>query len=417
MRWGNFYEFNMNNEGLAEKSIETAIARYVDAGELAGAAALVWRNGRADVTTVGRRDLVTGLPVERDTIFRIASMSKPVTTVAALMLLDEGRLELDQPITTCAPELARMRVLRHPEGPLDETDEAARPITFRDLLTHRSGFTYGDFHRGSIGRAQAETLGAQIDNVLTPDEWIARLATLPLIDHPGAGFHYGVSTDLLGFLVARLEGAPLSAVLERRIFAPLGMRDTGFIVPREKRGRRAGLCGFDAEGRLTTLEAAPGRHALEERPDSMTFESGGQGLWSTLDNYLAFARMLIGDDVNGAKLLRPETRAMMTSNQLTPEQRETTRMLGQPVFAAGHGYGMGVAVVMEPEKADPLRCRGGIGTIGWPGAYASWWQADPDDRSVLIFLAHNMLELPQMERGIGLGAWSAIADFHAVVTG
>jgi CubicO group peptidase (beta-lactamase class C family) len=407
----------MNNEGIAKRSIESAIARYVDAGELAGAAALVWRNGSvADVTTVGRRDLVTGLPVERDTIFRIASMSKAVTTVAALMLLDEGRLELDQPITTCAPELAGMRVLRHPEGPLDETDEAARPITFRDLLTHRSGLTYGDFHRGSIGRAQAETLGAQIDNALTPDEWVARLATLPLIDHPGAGFHYGVSTDLLGFLVARLEGAPLSAVLERRIFVPLGMRDTGFIVPREKRERRAGLCGFDVEGRLTALKAAPSLHALEDRPDSMTFESGGQGLWSTLDDYLAFARMLIGDDVNGAKLLRPETRAMMTSNQLTPEQRETARMLGRPVFAAGHGYGMGVAVVMEPEKADPLRCRGGIGTIGWPGAYAGWWQADPTDRSVLIFLAHNMLELRQMARGIGLGAWSAIADFHAVVT-
>ena len=119
------------------------------------------------------------------------------------------------------------------------------PITFRDLLTHRSGLTYGDFHRGPIGRAYAETLGAQIDNALTPDEWIARLATLPLIDQPGAGFHYGVSTDLLGFLIARLEGAPLSAVLERRVFAPLGMRDTGFVVPRDKRHRRAGLCGFD----------------------------------------------------------------------------------------------------------------------------------------------------------------------------
>ena len=128
--------------------------------------------------TVGRRDLVTGLPVERDTIFRIASMTKPVTTVAALMLLDEGRFDLDDPITHCAPELARMRVLRDPNGPLDQTDEARRPITFRDLLTHRSGLTYGDFHRGPIGRAHAETLGATIDNPLTPDEWIARLATL-----------------------------------------------------------------------------------------------------------------------------------------------------------------------------------------------------------------------------------------------
>ena len=106
----------------------------------------------------------------------------------------------------------------------------------------------------------------------------------------------------------------------------------------------------------------------------------------------------------------------MTSNQLTPEQRATTRMLGRPVFAAGHGYGMGVAVVMEPEEADPLQCRGGVGTIGWPGAYGSWWQADPTDGSVLIFLAHNMVELHQMADGIGLGVWSAIAAFHDVAT-
>src|SRR6185436_8555706 len=147
-----------------------------------------------------------------------------------------------------APELARMRVLRQPNGPLDQTDEATHPITFRDLLTHRSGLTYGDLHRGPIGRAHAETLGATIDNPLTPDAWIERLATLPLIDQPGAGFHYGHSTDLLGFLVARLEGRPLSAVLERRIFDPLEMRDTGFSVPPAKRARAAGSCGFDDEG-------------------------------------------------------------------------------------------------------------------------------------------------------------------------
>lgn len=395
--------------------IEDALLPEVEAGELAGAAALVWRNGAVrHVATVGRRELVSGLPVERDTIFRIASLAKPVTSVAALMLLDEGRFDLDEPITQCAPELARMRVLRDPNGPLDETDEALRPITFRDLLTHRSGLTYGDFHRGPIGRAHAETLGATIDNPLTPDAWIARLATLPLIDHPGAGFHYGHSTDLLGFLIARLDGAPLSAVLDRRVLAPLGMRDTGFAVAPEKQGRCAGLCGFDGEGRLTALSTAPGRQALAQRPDGMTFESGGQGLWSTLDDYLAFARMLIGD--SGTDLLRPETRAMMTSNQLTPEQRATARMFGQPLFAAGHGYGMGVAVVMEPEKADPLRCRGGVGTIGWPGAYGGWWQADPNDRSVLIFLAHNMVELHQMARGIGLAVWSTIATFHQIAS-
>ena len=293
---------------------------------------------------------------------------------------------------------------------------ANRPITFRDLLTHRSGLTYGDFHRGPIRQAHSETLGATIDNPLTPDEWIARVATVPLIDQPGAGFHYGLSTDLLGLLVARLEGEPLGAVLGRRIFAPLAMRDTGFVVPAEKTDRRAGLCGFDEEGRLASLTAAPGRQALAERPVGMTFESGGQGLWSTLDDYLAFARMLIGDCDVHERLLGPEMLALMTSNQLTPEERKATRMLGQPIFAAGHGYGMGVAVVMEPDHADPLRCRGGVGTIGWPGAYGGWWQADPTDGSVLIFLAHNMLELHQMARGIGLGVWSAIARFHEIVT-
>ncbi len=179
---------------------------------------------------------------------------------------------------------------------------------------------------------------------LTPDEWSARLATLPLIDQPGAGFHYGHSTDLLGFLLARLDGAPLSTVLERRVFGPLGMHDTGFTVPWTKRDRRAALCGFDSEGRLTTLSQAPGGHALAERPGDITFESGGQGLWSTLDDYLAFARM-----------------------------------------------------------------RGGAGTIGWPGAYGSWWQADPNDRSVLIFLSHNMVELQQwrVEPGSAAGTRSA----------
>ena len=401
-----------------QNSIETALGAYVEAGTLAGAATLVWRNGRvARTAAMGRRDLVTNLPVERDTIFRIASMTKPLTAVAALTLYDEGRFALDEPIARHAPELARLRVLRDPNGPLDQTDEADRPITFGDLLTHRSGLTYGELHRGPIARACADALGGHMDNTLGPDEWIARLGTLPLIDQPGAGFHYGVSSDLLGFLIARLEGALSVTVLEQRIFTPLGMRDTGFVVPREKRARRAGLCGFDAEGKLTALPATPGGHALAERPDDMTFESGGQGLWSTVDDYLAFARIFIGNGgVDGVRVLRPETCSMMTSNQLTPHQRRTARLLGRSLFAAGHGYGMGVAVVMEPDKADPLTCRGGVGTVGWAGAYGGWWQADPTDNSVLIFLAHNMVEGGQMASGIGLDAWSAIAKFHELAS-
>jgi len=402
---------------VTEEAIASVIAAPVAAGELAGAAALVWRKGEGlCAATVGRRDLNSGAPIERDTIFRIASATKPVTTLAALMLLDEGRFQLDEPITACAPELAQMRVLRHPDGPLDETDAARRPITFRDLLTHRAGLTYGEFHRGPIRSALGELLGGQIDNELTPGEWTTRLATLPLIDQPGAGFHYGISTDLLGFLIARLEGVSLGTLMRRRVFEPLGMHDTDFFVPAEKRDRRAGLCGFDRDGKLTPLSVAPGSHALKERPADMSFEAGGGGLWSTVDDYLLFARQLLGDAVNGAHLLRPETRALMTSNQLTPEQRVAARQFGRPLFAEGHGYGMGVAVVMEPDKADAIRCRGGVGTVGWPGAYGSWWQADPNDGSVLIFMSHNMAELPQMARGVGLGVWSVIERFHSIAT-
>jgi CubicO group peptidase (beta-lactamase class C family) len=397
-------------------TLESTLSEYVASGAVAGMVAMSSRPGRGTQSVaIGRRDVARDLPIVRDTIFRIASLTKPITTVAALTLLDEGRFDLDDSIARVAPELAHLRVLRDPDGPLDDTQPASRAITFRDLLTQRSGLTYPEFHRGPIRAEISSALGAQIDSALSPDEWIARLATLPLIDQPGAGFHYGVSTDLLGFLIARLEGATLGGVLRKRVFDPLEMHDTYFDVPHEKRQRRAALTGFDDAGHLATLEIAPGKHALAERPDTMTFEGGGGGLWSTADDYLKFARLFIGGGaVDDVRILRPETCALMTSNQLTPEQRAGARMFGQALFAEGkgHGYGMGVAVVTEPDKADVLRCRGGKGTVGWPGAYGSWWQADPTDGSVFVYLSHNMVELSQFARGIGLGTWSAIAAFH-----
>jgi len=406
----------MTTESDSNSALETVFHDDVAGSELAGFVALVWRPDRPIRSIViGRRDVDRDLPVTRDTIFRIASATKPITTVAALTLLDDGRFGLDDPITRVAPELRSLRVLEDPEGPLDATVPAGRAISFRDLLTHRSGLTYGEFHRGPIGRAYKATLGATIDNALSGDEWIAGLATLPLIDQPGAAFHYSVSTDLLGFLLARIEGTTLGAVLRQRLLKPLGMHDTDFNVPHDKRHRRAALTGFDAAGRLTTLAAVPGGHVLTERPDSMIFESGGQGLWSTADDYLAFARLFVGGGaVDGVRILRPDTCSLMMSNQLTTRQRSGARMLGQASFAKGHGYGMGVAVVIEPEHADVLRCRGGVGTVGWPGAYGAWWQADPNDGSVLVFLSHNMVNLSQLAQGIGLATWSAIATFHAL---
>jgi CubicO group peptidase (beta-lactamase class C family) len=147
----------------------------------------------------------------------------------------------------------------------------------------------------------------------------------------------------------------------------------------------------------------------------MAYVSGGQGLWSTLDDYLRFARMFVEKGaVDGVRLLRPDTLAMMASNRLTDGQRAESKMFGLPIFAAGHGYGMGVAVVTEPDKADPMRCGGGVGSVGWPGAYGGWWQADPNDGSVLIFLAHNMVELNQLAEGVGLEVWDAITQFQAL---
>jgi CubicO group peptidase (beta-lactamase class C family) len=400
---------------MIEEQIASAIGAYVDAGELAGAAALVWRDGKAHATTVGWRNVDARLPIERDTIFRIASMTKPVTSTAALMLFEQGRFALDDPITRWAPEFSRMRVLRSPDASLVETDPAERPMTFEDLLTHRSGLTDGDLHRGPIANAYREALGGAIDSEVAPDRWIERLAALPLIDEPGRSFHYGRSTDLLGLLIARMEEAPLEDVLKRRIFDPLGMTDTGFTVAREEHRRRAGLYGFDETGRLIALRTAPGGHTLPERPDDMGYVSGGQGLWSTLDDYLAFARMFVEDGaVDGVRLLRPDTLRMMASNRLTDHQRATSQMLGLRIFAQGHGFGMGVAVVMEPDKADPIRCGGGTGSVGWPGAYGGWWQADPNDGTVLIFLAHSMVRLDQLAKGVGLGVWSAIGQFQAL---
>ena len=396
---------------MGEEPIAATIGKIVDAGHLAGAATLVWQDGKViQVAGVGWRDIELKLPMERNTLFRIASMTKPITSTVALMLFDEGKFALNDPIAGWAPEFSQMRVLRSSTGTLDQTDPAERLITFEDLLTHRSGLTYGGWHSGPIAKAYKEALGADIDSELLPDDWIGRLAALPLIDQPGAAFHYGHSTDLLGLLIARMENAPLGDVLKRRLFDPLGMNDTGFTVPFEKQQRRAGAYGFDDAGQLCKRLAGPGNSFLPERPEGMAYVSGGQGLWSTVDDYLTFARMFLnGGTVNDFRLLQPETFKRMVTNCLSENQRVKARSM----LDAGHGFGLGVAMVLDPLKAGPQPCGGGMGAVGWPGAFGGWWRADPSNDSVLLFLAHNMLELEQLFGGIGLGIFDVISQFQA----
>jgi CubicO group peptidase (beta-lactamase class C family) len=386
------------------------LTRLVESGQLAGAATLVQRDGKNLCVCGGWRDVEAKRPIKRDTLFRIASMTKPITSVAALMLVEEGRIALTDPIAKVAPEFSQMRVLLSPDGPLHENAAAARLITFEDLLTHRAGFTYGDFQRGPIARAYREALGGDIDSDVVPNDWIERLAKLPLIGQPGSAMYYGRSTDLLGLLIARIEGAPLGVVLKRRIFDPLGMKDTSFWVPPEKRSRRAAAYGFNDAGTLIK-RVTWGGAVVPERTEHMAYESGGAGLWSTIDDYVNFARLFVeGGQMDGVRLLRPETLALIMTNRLSEEQRTNSGWLGRKPFAVGRGFGLGVAVILATDKADFMR-RGNVGSVGWPGAYGGWWQADPVEGSVSIFLAHNMVDPPQMARGIGLGVWSAIDAF------
>jgi CubicO group peptidase (beta-lactamase class C family) len=391
-----------------QEKLAATIDPMVSAGAMAGAATLMWRDGQVvQAAGFGWRDVAARLPIERDTLFRIASMSKPITSVATLMLADEGRFALEDPITRWAPELEQMRVVADPRAPLERTVPAQRAITFLDLLTHRSGLTYEFLSPGPLGAAYGAALGNMIDSELAPDDWIARLATLPLVDHPGAGFHYGRSTDLLGFLLARIAGKSFEQVLAERIFQPLGMKDTAFAVPTEKHPRRAEIYGFEDSGRI-----AP--RPIPERPQGLAYVSGGQGLWSTLDDFLTFARLFLGDGtVDGVQLLKPETLARMMSDQLTNEQRTGATIFGGPMFRS-HGFGLGVSIVRDPAQPSPILGGGGKGSVGWGGSFGGWWQADPTRGQVLIFLTHVSLEVDKMAKGIGMGAFGARMQFEAI---
>lgn len=371
-----------NRDALSQ--IGPALKGIVDQGALAGVVTLIWRRGEVvQVDAVGQRDIAGGKPMQRDTLFRIASMTKPITTLAALMLVEEGKLKLDDPVTRWLPELKDMLVLEAADGPLDATVPAQRDITVEDLMTHRAGLAYGFTSLGPIAHAHEEKLGSALANPHTPDEWLQRLGELPLSYQPGERFHYSHATDVLGFLVARIEGKPLGEVLKDRIFAPLGMNDTSFWTPPEKRDRLAKL--YQAgEGPLKDV-------SWSDPPAPPAFEGGGGGLVSTADDYLKFARLMLGrGEVDGVRLVKPETVDLMTGNRLTDEQRGHA-FLGMP-FWLSQGFGLGASMIMDEEKHQWMGA-GGKGSFGWPGAFGTWWQADPVNDVILIYLIQDSMPL------------------------
>jgi CubicO group peptidase (beta-lactamase class C family) len=359
-----------------------SIREACDGGLLAGAVTLVWQGGKVlQVNEIGYRDVDAGLPMQRDTLFRIASMTKPITVAAAMMLVDEGKLALRDPITRWLPEFAQMRVLVDPRGPLDKTVPAQRPITVDDLMTHRSGLAYMFSIVGPLSRAYARLPFRQ-----DQDHWLTALADLPLVHQPGDRLTYSHATDVLGILVSRIEGKPLHQVLAERIFEPLGMTDTVFFVSQSGRRRAATMYQLDDNSQLQHDVMGP--PAIEPPP----FCQGGAGLWSTADDYLRFITMLLGNGTaNGVRVLSPESTRLMRTDQLTPQQKEVP-FLGMPYWI-GRGFGLNLSVITDPVKSNPLYGPGGLGTFTWPGAYGTWWQADPSADLILMYLIQNQPNL------------------------
>lgn len=359
-----------------------SIQQAVETGLLAGAVTFVWHRGNVlQVNEIGHRDVEAGLPMQRDTIFRIASMSKPVTVAAALALVDEGKLALSDPVSRWLPELSDMRVLTDPHGPLEQTVPARRPITVDDLMTHRSGLAYTFSVAGPLSRAYGG-LSLRQDQ----DHWLADLAELPLVHQPGDRLTYSHATDVLGIALSRIEDRPLHVVLNERIFAPLGMADSGFFISADQRRRAATMYRLDgsADGTATLNHNALGPVPVTEP----RFCQGGAGLLSTAPDYLRFVRMLLGrGEVDGVRVLSAESVRLMRTNQLSEEQMRVP-FLGMP-FWIGRGFGLNLSVVIDPAKSAQLFGPGGLGTFSWPGAYGTWWQADPSNELILIYLIQN----------------------------
>ena len=356
----------------------TSIAQAVEAGLLSGAVTCVWHRGEVlQVNEIGHRDVGAQLPMQRDTIFRIASMTKPVTVAAAMALAEEGRLALSDPVTNWLPELADMRVLVDPTGSLDDTVAARRPITVDDLMTHRSGLAYSFSVTGPIARAYAGVSLRQ-----DQDDWLAEVARLPLVHQPGERLTYSHATEVLGIIVSRIEGKSLQDVLAERIFGPLGMVDTGFFVSPAQRERAATMYRLDENAELR--DDAMGPIPVKEP----RFCQGGASLVSTADDYLRFARMLLGGGtVDGVRVLTEDSVAAMRIDRLTDDQKRHP-FLGMP-FWVGRGFGLNLSVVTDEAKSAQLFGPGGLGTFGWPGAYGTWWQADPANDLILIYLIQN----------------------------
>jgi CubicO group peptidase (beta-lactamase class C family) len=376
------------------KGLHAAAERHVGDDRVPGLVALVARGGQVHVEALGRLT-VGGPAVARDSIFRIASTTKPITAAVTLAVAAEGLIGLDEPVDRLLPELAGRRVLRAMDGPLEDTVPAARVITVRDLLTFTFGFgMVGEMFTAptpwpAVAAAQElrlATIGPPDPPVPPdPDTWIAALGSLPLLAQPGERWMYNTGAQVLGVLAARAAGQPFSEVLASRIFEPLGMHDTGFWTA-------------DTHRLATAYQATPDGLAVADEPGGKwsrppQFGDGAAGLVSTADDLLAFARMLLG---GGAPVLPADAVHAMTTDQLTPAQKARGGLL--PGFFDGRSWGFCQAVYDS-------------GAFGWDGGLGTSWLVDPSQDLTIIVLTQRMFESPdppQVHRDIQAAAYAAL---------
>lgn len=386
--------------------LHEAMAGQVREGRVPGLVLGLRRGGEEHIDAIGTPEVGGGAPMRPDAIFRLTSMTRPVTAVATLLLVQDGRLELGEPIGRLLPELASRPVLRRPDGPVDDTVPAGRPVTVRDLLTFRGGF-------GMILAPPSEypILAAEQALELSsvgpptpatphgPDEWLRRMGRLPLMDQPGTQWRYNTGSLILGVLIARAAGQPAAEFYRERILGPLGMPDTGFVVPAAELSRLV-PCYQEDGGTLVPFD--DGGQWTRPQP----FTDGGAGLTGPVSDYLAFGQMLLdGGRHHGHQFLAPELVAEMTTDQLTARQRDTAGPL-----LDGRGWGYGVSII------GPASARGaGPAGYGWNGGFGTAWANDPDTGLVAV-LCTQVLAGPgggAVEAAFWDGAYQAVTGSTA----
>ena len=384
--------------GLSEaalRRVDQHIKRnYVDAGRFPGTQLMVYRRGTLVHSTVqGFADLERRTPVRDDTIFRIYSMTKPITSVAFMMLVEEGRVALDEPVHKYIPEWKNLGVFVAGASPAFLTRPPTRPMQIVDLLRHTSGLTYGFQQRSNVDAAYRDKQIGAVEKAGTLDTMIEDLSKIPLEFSPGEAWNYSVSTDVIGYLIGKISGEPFEQFLHNRIFGPLGMTDTDFHVPADKAHRFAACYNADPGGMMSfhavdkkgglTLQDDPAKSSFLQKP---SFISGGGGLCSTAADYLTFCRALLnGGELDGVRLLGPKTLKLMATNHL-PGGRDLPEM-SRSMFAEatynGIGFGLGFSVTMDPAKT---LIPGSAGEYAWGGAATTSFWIDPAEDLIAIFM-------------------------------